>query len=117
MATSKRTLLLDYDDVHGVPHPDHVQHRIERAGHAVDEWKERPSPSGRGLHVRIKLVREMTPMERVAMQAICGSDPVREAFNVQRVRTLYMMRDEHAREVATAEFWGDRYNVLYTPEE
>ncbi len=47
-----------------------------------------------------------TDMEMVALQAICGSDPYREASNVLRVRQLDKV----------PEFWRRRWNVLYAAD-
>ncbi|MCP4902934.1 MAG: hypothetical protein GY906_38720 [bacterium] len=43
------------------------------------------SPSRHGWHVRIELNRGVSAMRAVALQAILGSDPKREAFNLARV--------------------------------
>ena len=78
--------------------------RLLRAGYEVQEYTRRRSPGGRGWHVIIRLKPEpRDPMEVVALQAICGSDPLREASNVQRVRSL----------PGLGKFWGDKWNVLY----
>jgi hypothetical protein len=47
----------------------------------------RPSPSGRPdrHHIVVTLDREVTEIERVALQAILGSDPTREALSYRRI--------------------------------
>lgn len=58
-----------------------------------------------GWHVVIALSGTITPLECVAMQAVLGSDPRREAYNVVRARAV-------ARGDVPA-FWRTRWNVLY----
>jgi hypothetical protein len=45
----------------------------------VDRWT---SSSGRGLHVVVQLDREVTEAEAIALQAACGSDPLREMLAI-----------------------------------
>lgn len=58
----------------------------------------------RGYHVLFTLRRRLPPLAVVAVQAILGSDAVRESFNLMRALVL----DE------APAFWRDRYNVLYS---
>jgi hypothetical protein len=79
-----------------------VAARLRRAGYELTHWTLARSTNG--YHGRAWLTPEPgTPMETVALQAVAGSDPLREACNVQRVRSLD----------AADEFWRDRWNVLY----
>jgi uncharacterized protein YjiS (DUF1127 family) len=39
----------------------------------------------RGWHVTVEWNRKFTPIETVALQAVLGSDPIREMFNLTRV--------------------------------
>lgn len=57
----------------------------------------------RGWHCEIVVSQAVAPVVQVAMQAILGSDPAREAFNLVRARKL-------ARVPA---LWRRRFNVLY----
>lgn len=58
----------------------------------------------RGWHVVVALRERVAPALVVAAQAILGSDPNREAFNLMRVRRLRTQ----------AAFWRERFNVLYS---
>jgi hypothetical protein len=57
----------------------------------------------RGWHVIIGVRKKIAPALIVAAQAILGSDPNREAFNVMRVQQLDKV----------SPFWRKRFNVLY----
>jgi hypothetical protein len=48
----------------------------------------RPSPSGRPgrHHVVVTMPTEVTPMERIALQSMLGSDPVRELLSWRRIQ-------------------------------
>lgn len=48
-----------------------------------------PSPSRRSgrYHIRVKMPRPVTPIERIALQAILGSDRKREALSWCRIET------------------------------
>lgn len=43
----------------------------------------------RGYHVIVRFTRRFSPVEIVAMQALCGSDSKREALNLARVMSRY----------------------------
>ena len=109
MARPELELRLDYDSPGRgrqsplVPYPKIVA-RLMRAGFEIQEYNRRRSPSGHGWHVIIRLTpAPRDPMEVIALQAICGSDPLREASNVRRVRSLPGLSD----------WWADKWNVLY----
>ena len=57
----------------------------------------------RGYHVLVALVGRVNDYTVVCLQAVLGSDPKRETFNLMRVRNL--------RNVTP--FWRARWNVLY----
>lgn len=59
--------------------------------------------TARGWHVVIGVNKRVAPYYIVAAQAILGSDPHREAFNLMRVQGL---ADRPA-------YWRRRWNVLY----
>jgi hypothetical protein len=64
----------------------------------------RRSPSGSGWHLVLTVVPEpQSPVEVVALQAILGSDPLREACNLHRANMF----------PTVSPFWQDRWNVLY----
>lgn len=54
----------------------------------------RETPSKEGLphrHIVLEAQRDLTPIERIAMQAILGSDPKREFLSFNRIEN----KDEH----------------------
>lgn len=99
-------LRLDLDAGREQPDNHELETRLRRAGYEIAGIWRRPSPSGEGEHITIELAPEpASEMEIVALQAVCGSDPFREACNVQRVRNLDRV----------PEWWRERWNVLYAP--
>jgi hypothetical protein len=60
---------------------------------AVLRYEVRSSPSGRGgrYHVVVTLGRDVDPVERVLLQALLGSDRVREALSWIRARRGFEM--------------------------
>ncbi|MFA6118271.1 MAG: hypothetical protein WC729_30070 [Sphingomonas sp.] len=60
----------------------------------------------RGWHVVICLARRISAPQIVAVQAIMGSDPMRELFNLARVRSLPRQHPCMRRD--------DNWNVLYS---
>ncbi len=100
-----KLLKLDFDNRKRCPSIRKMGAKLRRAGYGLVEHKARRSPSGTGWHVIIRTEPEpCSPMEIVALQAILGSDPFREASNVMRVRNLRKV----------GKHWGTRWNVLYT---
>lgn len=98
-----RILKLDYDNGERLTDGDIIS-RLARAGFRTVKVDARLSPSGKGYHVRVQVEPDIrTPMETVALQAICGSDPFREASNFKRARVLSKV----------AKWWQVRWNVLY----
>lgn len=83
-----------------------IVRRLRRAGYRVRWMMERRSPSGEGWHTVLKLRPvPRTPQEVVALQAILGSDPFREACNLRRAN----------RWEEVPPFMRERWNVLYRP--
>jgi hypothetical protein len=79
---------------------------LRRAGYRmiVFEWRQTKN----GWHVWLTLdPAPRTAMEVIALQAMLGSDPMREACNLRRARKLW-------RTPAFARSW---WNVLYRPRE
>ncbi len=92
--------------------------RLARASYDISGWEFGPSTNG--WHLKIRLDPRPAPIESVALQAVCGSDPLRESCNVQRAREV----ERWAREIEegggdigreAAAFWRTRWNVLYQP--
>lgn len=97
-------LKLDYDAA-PLPFPE-LARRLERAGRTIVRATQFPSPSGRGWHGLVLLdPAPSTAMETVALQLLCGSDPLREAYNIERARLVDT--------AAVPRFWRERWNVLY----
>jgi hypothetical protein len=61
------------------------------------------STTQRGHHVIIRLAEKLKPIELVALQAILGSDSMREALNFMRARGID----------SASEYWKTRWNILY----
>jgi hypothetical protein len=102
-------LLIDVDAHMGAPlSNDILKNRLWRASYRIDRIERVRSPSGRGWHIKIRLDREpSSPMETVALQCICGSDPLRESSNILRARNVGNVDP----------FWQPRWNVLYERRE
>lgn len=54
----------------------------------VDSYVVRPSPSREQnrLHITVTLTHEISALERIALQAMLGSDPVREMLSWKRLQ-------------------------------
>jgi hypothetical protein len=84
--------------------------RCYRAGFVVMEFEHTGSTNG--WHVKMRVHPRPDPVAAVALQAILGSDPLRESCNLQRARAL----DEWTKKPTPGgAFWGPRWNVLYLP--
>jgi hypothetical protein len=59
--------------------------------------------TARGWHIKVRLARRLSPVTVVALQAILGSDPAREVFNLRRARNLHRVPAE----------LRDRYSVFF----
>lgn len=59
--------------------------------------------TARGWHVKIAVSRRLNALSVVALQALLGSDPKREVFNLLRARALRRAPPE----------WRSRYSVLF----
>ena len=81
-----------------------IAHRLARAGYRRTACTYRRSPSRTGWHIRLTVEPQpQTAIEVVALQAILGSDPLREACNLRRAHTF----------PKASPFWRDRWNVVY----
>lgn len=101
---SRKLSVLKLDVDAGMPRPSLARlcGLCRRAGYTVEAVGERRSPGGRGWHLTITVSpRPRSLVEIVALQAILGSDPWREAVTLYRARTAW---DVESREMA---------NVLY----
>lgn len=92
--------------------------RLARSGHEILAWDFRGATNG--WHLKIRLDPTPAPIETVALQAILGSDPLRESCNLQRAREVErwaLDAEEGGSEIghAAATFWRQRWNVLYRP--
>jgi hypothetical protein len=101
-------LKIDWDSHEEALTVGDIVRRLRWAGFRLEWWREDFSPSGSGRHLVLRLApRPKNPYVIVALQAILGSDPYREAANVQRVRSL-----------PTMPRWARRmWNTLYTRKE
>ncbi len=122
-------LLLDYDREEDVPGArdlprdpaDYARSvlakRLARAGYSITAFELIRSTNG--WHAQVALDPQPSgPMEAVALQAVCGSDPLREACNVQRARAVETWDDPGgvAEQYQSAYgYWRRRFNTLYRP--
>jgi hypothetical protein len=80
--------------------------RLKKCNRRLAWVVERRSPSGRGWHRWIGVwPRPQTAVETVALQLLCGSDPHREAYLLNRALKV------DSREVS--HFWSARWNTFY----
>jgi hypothetical protein len=103
MTKEQAQIKLDIDSEHE-PDLSIIHGLLRRSGYAIQSASMQRSPSGEGWHVRINVMpRPHFPFEVVALQAICGSDPYREAMQMNRARE-FSKAPKHMR---------DAWNVLY----
>lgn len=97
---------LDFDAGDRVPSVGEVAYLLSRAQLRLNWWRQRRSRSGKGWHIVLDVSpRPRTCMEVAALQAMLGSDPRREACNINRARMVDAGR--------VPSFWRKRWNVLY----
>lgn len=95
---------LDIDAGQKRPTLGDIMVKLSRSGYTVVWMAEKCSPSGKGWHIMLKLTpTPQTAEEVVAIQAMLGSDSMREACNLHRARMLPYV----------SAYWRDRWNVLY----
>ena len=95
-------LYLDFDD----SLPERLEDRIAHLCRLC-RWPlvaVRLDRTRRGWHVVVGVRRILHPAAIVAAQAILGSDPMRETFNLVRVQKLN----------AVSAYWRARWNVLFS---
>ncbi len=86
-----------------------LENRLQKANRLLLWVVERRSPSGRGWHRWIGVwPRPASAVETVALQLLCGSDPHREAYNLNRARQVDAG--------AVSDYWKVRWNVFYAKE-
>lgn len=79
---------------------------LDRAGYELRHVESRRTVNGWHLWLTLEPAPR-TPFEVIALQAILGSDPLRESVNLLRARKLWR----------TPEFAREWWNVLYKPGE
>ena len=108
-----RFLYLDFDDLH--LDVEALETRIDEIADMTQTEMEllEVLSTARGYHIVVtahwrqqgaEAPKQLEPMEIVCLQLLLGSDPKREAFNLQRAHVL---GDAPA-------FWRDRWNVLHS---
>lgn len=101
-------LLLDYDKPEQIPDGTRALRLLRRAGFEPVAWDLTESTNGH--HGKLRLAPRPSPAEAVALQAILGSDPMREACNLQRARSVAELPEGEA-----GDYWRARWNTLYKP--
>lgn len=104
-----RPLKIDVD--HSRPlSVDEMISRLWKANRELLLVMQRRSPSGKGWHVLAWVYPEpVGAAETVALQLLMGSDPQREAYNLNRAVAVDAG--------LASEFWEERWNVLYGREK
>lgn len=103
LSRSQAILKLDFDTAKE-PDLGVLVQRLARAGYIPIDTVLRRSPSGKGWHVLMEVEpRPRTAMEVVALQAVLGSDPWREAMQIARANAFNRC----------PAFMRDAWNVLY----
>lgn len=98
---------LDIDNRKRLPSRRKMVAKLRWAGYTMSDFTARRSPSGTGWHVMMRIEPEpTTAVEVVALQALLGSDPFREASNLNRAR--------HVDAGTVTGYWRKRWNTLYT---
>lgn len=106
--TSVAALHVDVDTVRKLRWGE-LDRRLAKANRLLLWLVERRSPSGRGWHRWIGVwPPPASAVETVALQLLCGSDPHREAYNLNRARQV---------DAGTvSDYWKVRWNVFYKRE-
>lgn len=81
-------LFIDFDGVADGSDDDRLQDALvllQRNGEQVEIIRETPSRTPGHRHIVLRMGRDLTPLERVALQACLGSDRKRELLAVLRV--------------------------------
>lgn len=106
--TSEQALVkVDWDSKRQPPFT-RMRMLLQRAGYGIVWASLCKSPSGNGWHVVFALrPRPQSPYEVVALQAILGGDPWREAIQIQRAAAF-----PHV-----PRWMRDRWNVLYVKDK
>ena len=104
LSASNARIKLDIDR-RRCPSNRKLDRRLERAGYQRVQVTRKRSPSGTGWHIVLVVSPQPTdPREVVALQALLGSDPSREACNLYRAKQILANPDP---ELVNA------WNVLY----
>lgn len=99
-------LRVDLDDCERPPHVARWAWLMRRAGFRIVWLSQERSPGGKGWHCELALDPEpQAAIEVVALQAVLGSDPAREACNIHRA---FMVDSKQV-----SPRWRKRWNVLY----
>lgn len=108
MLSRKQALLkLDIDRTRK-PDLDRMAALLARAGYETADINFRRSPSGKGWHVILEIEpRPRTPMEVIALEAILGADPFRQAMQINRGKAM----------LKAPGWMRDAWNVLYVPDK
>lgn len=106
LSVDQAILKLDIDEGMERPGIRNMVHKLWRAGFRVLWMSECQSPGGKGFHIEMRVSPKPDRPETVAaLQAILGSDPMREACNLYRARQIAKGN--------VPDWMVTRWNVLY----
>lgn len=97
---------VDLDECPGDPPREIMLLLLRRAGYTVLREISYRSPSGEGWHLKFDVTPlPQHPYEVVALQAMLGSDPYREAMQMHRAKVFFI----------SPQWMRNLWNVLYSP--
>jgi len=106
LSVDEAILKLDIDEGMERPTLRQMSHKLWRAGFRILWLSESQSPGGKGFHIQLRVSPKPERPETVAaLQAILGSDPMREACNLYRAQQIS--------KGGVPKWMQKRWNVLY----
>ena len=92
VSAGRKELQIDIDFPDARTQQHHKAHAsLVKMGVIEEAFIAKPSRSNKGIHITVKLTSPLTIMERIALAAALGDDPVRVVLNWSRARA----RDPH----------------------
>lgn len=95
-------LFIDIDSTDGMKQ-FHATLRVLEKNGFICQWQSEPSFTPNHYHIVVTLPFEVSPTERILLQAVLGSDPKREVlswmrihYNLERPPTVFFEQSEEA---------------------